>query len=239
VDPAYVAAHIEASPTHWWFRGRLAIIASCLRRALPQRAGRVLEVGCGTGDVLAVLGEFGETIGVEPHPELAAVARRRGLDVRAGGLPGDLGVPAGWADVVLLLDVIEHLDDDLAALGAARRLLTPGGLLVVTVPAYAWLWSGHDVQLGHRRRYTAQALARLAAAAGFRVERLTHFNTLLFPAVVLRRLWKRVRRDARHDLDHTPPRLNAWLERVFALERHLAPRVSLPFGASLLMLARR
>ena len=239
MDPSYVAAHIEASPAHWWFRARLAIILACLRHVLPRRKLHLLELGCGTGDVLAALGEFGETIGMEPHPELAAVARRRGLDVRDGQLPGDLVVSSGWADVVLLLDVLEHLDDDIAALGTAGRALVPGGRLVVTVPAYAWLWSGHDVMLGHRRRYTAGGLARLIAAAGFRVERLTYFNTLLFPAVAGRRMWKRARGDARHDLEESSPGLNACLERVFALERHVVPHASLPFGASLLVLARR
>ncbi len=239
MDPAYVAAHIEVSRCHWWFRARLAILVACLRHALPRRPLRLLELGCGTGDVLAALEEFGEAVGMEAPPALAAVARRRGLDVRDGRLPSDLVVPEGWADVVLLLDVIEHLDDDLAALGAARRALASGGTLVVTVPAYAWLWSVHDVVLGHRRRYTSTGLARLAARAGFGVERMTYFNTVLFPVLVARRLWKRLRGETRHDLEDTPPLLNAWLERAFALERHVLTRAALPFGASLLMIARR
>jgi SAM-dependent methyltransferase len=239
VDPAYVAAHIEAAPSHWWFRARLAILIACLRHALPRRPLRLLELGCGTGDVLAALAEFGEAVGMEPQPDLAAVARRRGLDVRGGRLPSDLVVPEGWADVVLLLDVIEHLDDDAAGLATARRALGSGGILVVAVPAYAWLWSGHDVALGHRRRYTAASLERLAARAGFRVEHLTYFNTLLFPVLAARRLWKGLRGDTSHDLAEPPRRLNAWLERVFALERHVVPRAVLPFGVSLLMIARR
>jgi SAM-dependent methyltransferase len=239
VDPAYVATHIEAAPNHWWFRARLAILIACMRRALPRRPLRLLELGCGTGDVLAALGEFGEAVGMEPHPDLAAVARRRGLDVRGGRLPSDLVVPEGWADAVLLLDVIEHLDDDAAGLDTARRALAPGGLLVVTVPAYAWLWSGHDVALGHRRRYTATGVRRLVARAGFRVERVTYFNTLLFPALAARRLWRGLRGNAGHDLAEPPRRLNVWLERVFALERHVVPRAGLPFGVSLLLIARR
>lgn len=239
MDPAYVAVHLEQDRLHWWFRGRLAILLAALRRALPRRRVRLLELGCGSGNVLGALGEFGEAVGMEVHPELAAAARAAGLDVRPGALPDDLVVPPGWADVVLLLDVIEHVADDAAALTAARRALAPGGLLVVTVPAYPWLWGAHDVALGHRRRYTARGLRRLAVGAGFTVERVSYFNTLLFPVVVLARAWKRVTGDATHDLRPPAPALNRRLASLFALERHVVPRVPLPFGASLLLLGRR
>lgn len=239
MDPAYVAVHMEEDRLHWWFRGRLAVILAALRRALPRRPVRLLELGCGSGNVLAALGEFGEAVGMEVHPGLAAAARAAGLDVRPGALPGDLVVPPGWADVVLLLDVLEHLDDDAAALGAARRALAPGGLLVVTVPAYRWLWSAHDVALGHRRRYTARELRRLVERAGYAVERVSYFNTLLFPAVALARAWKRLTGDTSHDLHRPAPAWNRGLGRLFALERHVVPRAPLPFGASLLLLARR
>ena len=238
MDPAYVATHVEEDRRHWWFRGRLAVLLATLRRELPGRPLKLLELGCGTGNVLGALGEFGEAVGMEAHPGLLAAARAAGLDVRPGQLPGDLPVPAGWADVVLLLDVLEHLEDPAAALATARRALAPGGALVVTVPAYQWLWTGHDVALGHRRRYTARALRRLVAGAGFRVRRVTYFNTLLFPVIAVARAWKRLAGDARHDLRRLPEPWSRWLERVFALERYLVPRVSLPFGSSLLLLAR-
>ena len=239
MDPAYVAVHMEEDRSHWWFRGRLAVITATLRRALPPRRVRLLELGCGTGNVLAALAEFGEAVGMEAHVELTAAARAAGLDVRAGRLPDDLGVPAGWADVVLLLDVIEHVDDDVAALAAARRGVADGGLLVVTVPAYRWLWSGHDEVLGHRRRYTAAELRAAAERAGFSVLRVSYFNTLLFPVVALVRIWKGLRGDRGHDLRRPAAPLNWMLERVFALERHLVPRVPLPYGASLLLIGRR
>src|SRR5881396_1199775 len=140
MDPAYVATHVEEDRRHWWFRGRLAVLLAILRRVLPPGHARLLELGCGTGNVLAALAEFGEAVGMETHPDLAAAARAAGLDVRTGRLPDDLVVPPGWADAVLLLDVIEHLDDDVAALETARRALRPGGLLVITVPAYRWMW---------------------------------------------------------------------------------------------------
>jgi len=148
-------------------------------------------------------------------------------------------VPPGWAEVVLLLDVIEHVDDDVAALRAARAAVGEGGLLVVTVPAYQWLWSGHDEVLGHRRRYTAAGLRAAVERAGFEVLRVSYFNTLLFPLLAAVRGWKRLRGDRGHDLRRPTAPLNRLLEGVFAFERHLVPRLPLPFGASLLLIGRR
>jgi SAM-dependent methyltransferase len=239
VDPSYVAVHLEEDRSHWWFRGRLAVIVAVLRRALPAGPVRLLELGCGSGNVLAALAEFGEAVGIEAHPDLIAAARAAGLDVRAGRLPDDLSVMPGWADAALLLDVVEHVDDDVAALRAARRTIADGGLLVVTVPAYRWLWSGHDDALGHRRRYTARRLRAVVERAGFSVLRVSYFNTLLFPAVALVRVWKTLRGDRGHDLHRPSPAVNRFLEGVFALERHVVPHVGLPFGASLILIARR
>lgn len=239
MDPAYVALHAEEDARHWYFRGRLAVLRCALARVLPPPPLRLLDIGCGTGNVLAALGAFGEAVGVESNDALLAVAQAAGLNARKGALPDDLAVAPGWADVVLLLDVVEHLDDDLVGLRGTRPALRDGGWLIVTVPAFPWLWSAHDVMLGHRRRYTAAGLRRVVEAAGYRVEGLSYFNTLLFPGVVAIRLWKRLCGDDRHDLKRPGPAVNALLERLFALERHLVPTPALPFGASLMLVARR
>ncbi len=239
MDAAYTAVHLEEDRRHWYFIGRLAVLRACLRRVLPPRRARILEIGCGSGNVLETLGEFGETVGMETSPELIAAARAAGLDVRRGTLPEDLVVPDGWADVVLMLDVIEHVDDDVAALATGYRALAPGGRLIVTVPAYPWLWSGHDVALGHRRRYSARRLRSAVERAGFRVAHQSYFNTALFPMIALVRIGKRLRGASGHDLRRPPDRVNRLLAAVFALERFVVPRGSLPFGASLLLVARR
>ena len=239
MDRAYTAVHIEEDRHHWYFRGRLAVLLAVLERALPTRSGRLLDLGCGTGNVLQALGRFGEAIGVERDPELRAVGQACGLDIRPGSLPDDLPVPGDWADGVLLLDVIEHLDDDVAAVRAAARAARPGGLVMITVPAYAWLWSGHDVALGHRRRYTARQLRAVVTAAGLHVHHVGYFNTVLVPAIAGVRLAKRLVGGGGHDVHRPPALVNEALTRLFALERHVALRPGLPFGSSLLALAYR
>ena len=237
MDPGYVAVHLAEEREHWWFRGRLAILRATLARALGGRRARLLDLGCGAGGVLAALGEFGDAVGMEANPDLLAEARARGLDARPGALPDDAVVTPGWADVVLLLDVVEHLDDDVAAFRAARRLAAAGALLLVTVPAHPWLWSAHDVTLGHRRRYTRAGLRAAVERAGWRVRHVSHFNALLLPGVAAVRAVRRLAGGGGHDLARPPAPFNALLARLFALERFVAPRWSLPCGASLLLLA--
>jgi SAM-dependent methyltransferase len=241
VDPAYVTRHIEEDRKHWWFQGRLAVLRACLQELTLPCPARILDLGCGTGNVLAGLRDLGETIGMEMNESLRAVAQAAGLDVRQGALPDDDVVAPGWADVALLLDVIEHVDDDGPALKAAHRALHPGGWVVVTVPAFPWLWSAHDVVLGHRRRYTAPQLRGAAERAGFRVIHLSYFNTILFPVVLLARIAKRLGGGGGdgHDLRRPPSPINRLLTVTFALERFVVPRRRLPFGSSLVLIARR
>jgi SAM-dependent methyltransferase len=239
VQRAYTAVHIEEDRHHWYFRGRLAVLLAVLEAALPPPPCRLVDLGCGTGNVLQALGRFGHAIGVEHDADLRAAGLAAGLEVRAGGLPDDIPVPDDGADAALLLDVIEHVDDDIAALRAARRVVRPGGIVMVTVPAYAWLWSGHDVALGHRRRYTASRVRAAVAAAGLRVEHVSYFNTVLFPAIAAVRLAKRLAGAGSHDLHRPPAAVNDALTALFALERHLVLRPGLPFGSSIVAVARR
>lgn len=239
MDPAYAAVHAEEDRAHWWFLGRRAVILAEMARRLPAGRGRLVELGCGSGGMLEALGRFGTAIGVETDPILRARARERGLDVRAGALPDAIPLEIGRWDAVCLFDVLEHVDEEANALAACRRLLAPGGRLFVTVPAYAWLWSRHDELLGHRRRYTAGRLRRAAEEAGFAVERLTYFNTLLAPAIMAVRLARAALRRPGHDLDRPAPLVNRALAACFAAEARLLGWLSPPFGISILLVARR
>ena len=239
MDPGYVAVHAEEDRRHWWFLGRQAIILAEMARWLPAGRLRLAELGCGSGGLLTGLARFGEVVGVEADPALREAARRRGLPVLSGTLPDDIPLAPGTLDAACLFDVLEHLDDDGRALARTRSLLVPGGLLFVTVPAYAWLWSRHDEILGHRRRYTARGLRLLAERAGFRVERLTYFNTLLAAPIILVRLLHRAMGRDTHDLSRPPAPVNRLLARCFALEARLLRWTASPFGISVLMVAGR
>lgn len=239
MDPAYAAVHAEEDRAHWWFLGRRAVILAEMARRLPASGVRLAELGCGSGGMLEALGRFGTAVGVEMDPTLRARARERGLDVRAGALPDTIPLEPGRWDAVCLFDVLEHVDDEAGALAACRRLLAPGGRLFVTVPAYAWLWSRHDELLGHRRRYTARALRQVAERAGFTVERLTYFNTILAPPIMAVRIVRAALRRPGHDLDRPAPWLNRALAACFSAEAGLLRWTSPPFGISILLVARR
>jgi SAM-dependent methyltransferase len=239
VDPGYAAVHAEEDRAHWWFRGRRAVILAEMARHLPRRRCRLAELGCGSGGMLEALGRFGHAVGVEADPALLEAARARGLEALPGRLPSVIPLPRGAWDAACLFDVLEHLDDEAAALRAAAELLVPAGWLFLTVPAYGWLWSRHDELLGHRRRYTARRLGRVVAAAGFAVERLTYFNTLLAPPIVLLRLLRRMQGAGSHDLRRPPAALNAALAACFGAEARLLRWGAFPFGISVFLAARR
>lgn len=231
-----VAAHSE--DRHWWFSARRAILGAVLDRFLtPPARRRVLEVGCGNGGNLPLLSRYGEVFAVEMAEAARARAAARGLArVEAGALPDALPFDGVAFDVVAALDVLEHVPDDRAAVAALRAKVKPGGLLLLTVPAFMWLWSRHDEISHHRRRYALGELADVARGGGFEVAHATYFNTLLFPLGVAHiKLASRLTADA-HSGTRIPPRpLNALLHTLFAAERHLVPRLSLPFGISILL----
>lgn len=226
---------------HWWFRARREIVASVLRAALaPSRSRRILDIGCGTGGMLEMLTEFGNVCGADMSPLALAYCRARlgeRVELRSGGLPDDLPA-AVECDVVTAFDVIEHLDDDVAALKRIYQILPPGGLLVCTVPAFQFLWGPHDDLNQHRRRYTSQSLERSLKAAGFQIDRLTYFNTLLFPIVAGVRLIGRAfggaRRPPRSDFFMPPGWMNRILTLFFASEARILKLTPLPVGVSLM-----
>lgn len=223
---------------HWWFSGRRAILRAVLRRHLGGRRGlRVLEVGPGTGGNLKMLGEFGRLWALEPHGEALRLcaAKRVGTSLVEGWVPEtELGMRF---DLICLFDVLEHIADERAAVRWVDDHLEPRGRVLLAVPAFPFLWSGHDVSHHHRRRYTRRRL--LAVCGLWRALHVSYFNTLLFPPIAAFRLGKRLFEratgaPARSDARPCPKGINALLRNVFAWERHLVPRWRLPFGASLL-----
>jgi SAM-dependent methyltransferase len=234
----HMASH---AATHWWYVARRQVLADVIRRhvALPPQP-RLLEIGCGTGHNLAMLGQFGAVDAVELDDEARALASTAlGRPVAAGRLPDLPPLPAEHYDLIALLDVLEHVPDDRAALAAIAQRLAPGGTLLVTVPQHQWMWSGHDVANHHVRRYAKGQLASIVAASGLQLKLLTSFNSLLFPLAVAQRLAAKVSgREGRQDDDLAPP-VNALFRAVFSLERYMVGRMPMPPGLSLLALAFR
>ncbi|MET0247866.1 MAG: methyltransferase domain-containing protein [Sphingomonas sp.] len=231
-----MAAH---DSTHWWYRARRDILADYLKRygQLPADA-KVLEIGCGTGHNLPMLAQFGELDAIEIDDTARAFASERlGKPVGSSPLPELKGVQPGSYDLVAVLDVVEHVEDDVAALAAMAKLLKPGGKILITVPAHQWMWSAHDVVNHHKRRYSKGTLTAALAKAGLGWTKLRWFNSLLFPAAVAARVAGKL--TGKDDSDDSPPpkALNTAFEAIFRIERHLLGRVPMTPGLSIIVLA--
>jgi SAM-dependent methyltransferase len=229
----------EHDSRHWWYRARRKVLARLITRAIPVPASaRILEIGCGTGHNLEMLGQFGHVDAIEVDPASRALASQRlGRAVGDAPLPELVGVPFGHYDVIALLDVLEHIADDHAALEAIRLRLKPGGKILLTVPAHPWMWSGHDVANHHHRRYTRAAFRKVIAGAGFKIDQFSAFNSLLFPLAVTQRLVSKLMGKEGSDDALPPAPINAGFEWVFGLEAHLLGRVPLPPGLSFVAIA--
>jgi SAM-dependent methyltransferase len=230
-----------AEGRHWWFSGRRRILESVIQRlSLPANA-RILELGSGTGGNLAMLARFGRVTAVEMNATARAISKAEGIvqDIRAGSLPDQLPLGGEMFDLIGLFDVLEHIEEDDAALDVIRRHLAPGGSLIVTVPAFAWMWSAHDEICHHKRRYAKAELHTKLAAAGFVASRLTYMNMLLFPLAVLVRVAGKVLNRPKASGEMTPPfLLNEVFTKLFGWESRLLAWADLPFGLSLLAIAR-
>ena len=235
MDPGAYREMIESQRTHWWFAVRRRFLASWVRMDAGFRgAGRILEVGAGTGANLDTLRAFGRVTALEPDSFACDyVSRHFDVETVNAALPND-AAGLGDFDLVVALDVLEHIDDDLAALRSMHGMLKQRGSVIVTVPAYRFLWSVHDERLHHKRRYRSAELARKMEAAGFRITHRAYFNSLLFPAVVPVRLLDRILKGVGHaGGGSVHPWLNDLLARVFGLEVLLSRLVRFPFGLSL------
>lgn len=224
---------------YWWFVGRRRLVMRLLEPCLKSGSGWLLDAGCGTGALLTELQQQARhVVGLDLEPLALRYARQRGefalVQARLEALP----FRSNTFDAITALDVLEHLPDDRPALRELRRVLKPDGVLIITVPAYRFLWSKHDIALHHYRRYTARELRARLHEAGFEVRKLSYAVSLLFVPILLFRWLDRLRR--------TPPaatlvpvgkRLNRWLIQLQDWESRLLQRVNLPFGVSLVAVA--
>ncbi|HEY1697574.1 MAG TPA: class I SAM-dependent methyltransferase [Polyangiaceae bacterium] len=241
MDPAFYSKLHDVQTRHWWYAARRDLLAEIVRGLGPLPPGTIYDLGCGVGANLPVLQRFGPTIGVDGAKEAVTFCHERGFaEVHQADLGRLEGLVPGSASLVVLADVLEHLDDERPCLEAVHDLLAEGGALVVTVPAYMFLWGPGDVLVHHKRRYTERRLREVVAPV-FDVEWTSYFNTFLFGATAVARFAERLLDRPGHEAAGVPPGpVNGALRAIFSAERHLLRRhVHLPFGVSILCIARR
>jgi SAM-dependent methyltransferase len=233
----------EVEETHWWYVGRRRIIQSLVERicaSLKKPNPRILDVGCGTGANLKMLADYGKTEGVDISSQAVEFCRQRGLDSVKLGAAEQLPYDDESFELVTALDVIEHLDDDVAGLREMRRVLRSDGRLLLFVPAFMFLWGVQDDVSNHRRRYTLPSLLKAVEAAGFAVEWSSYANISFFlPVLVVRSVmrWLGLRAATEYGINISP--MNGPFARLFAAERFVFKRGKLPFGVSAVCIARR
>ncbi len=233
----------EVEQLHWWNSARRSIIDSFIRRlALPENTN-ILELGCGSGGNLEMLSQHGTVYGGEFNNYALSKAKERydASKVAFCQLPGNIPFQEEEFSLIGMFDVLEHIEDDHATVKAIYERLPVGGHYIVTVPAYPFLWSEHDEQCHHFRRYTKSSLRQVLEANGLKVTRISYFNFWLFPLIALVRLLSRLSRKkkGKGDLQMQNNSVNTILKFIFGSERCLLRYVNLPFGVSLIAVAEK
>lgn len=244
MEKDFYLQYASVEDKHWWFVARRQIIQQVIRRLYLPKNAQILEAGCGTGGNLQMLSRHGQVSAMELEEIACQLANQRQVtQVKRGSLPDNIPFDLQY-DLILILDVIEHLDNDLSALKALYYKLKPGGYLLVTVPAYKFLWSEHDEINHHKRRYRLKDLKQIVRKAGYGISYGSYFNTFLFPVIAIVRslaklLPKQNKNQPSSDLVLPSKPVNQILKWLFASERYFINRFPLPFGVSVLLLARK
>ncbi len=237
--------------SHWWFASRTRALLTMLDKWVPGNALRVLDVGCGAGNMIHHLGRYGKVIGIDNNPIPLRIAHQRGYDARFASAE-DMPFDDESFDLVTALDVIEHCDDDMQILRECFRVCAPAGLVAITVPAFQWLWSNNDVINDHKRRYSAPELQAKLTEVGLVIEGITYNNFFILPMaaalILARRSSQRepalatpsTDKDAYQvEMEPAPPFLNAVLTGVGWLEATILGFITFPFGTSIICVTRK
>ena len=237
----------DAEHRHWWFIGKNANVWRLIERFGPDAAPdgsrpRALDAGCGSGGLLSRLGDTYDAVGIDMAEEARDLCAKRGLKALYGSLPDEMPFEPGSFDLIVASEVIEHVEQDVEAAKTLVNLLAPGGVLIVTVPAFQWMWGVHDTAHHHFRRYTRTRLLDLFRDQPVRAELASYHNTTFFPLMAAARLWGKAfgsKEEASVELKRPPAPINATMGAIFKAEGHVINRVPLPFGGSLIAAFRR
>lgn len=227
---------------HWWFATKKSIVMDAIKRRINlDKSQAVLDIGCGSGLMLNDLGLLAKVSGMDVSKDAIQFSKEIfNGEIKQGALPDKIPFKAESFDVITALDVIEHIVDDVESLKSIRNLLKDNGMAIITVPAYMFLWSPFDDINEHKRRYTLSELRDKLCLSGFYIEKLSYFNTLLFPVVFLiRKLKKITGDDAYSDIKMPIKQINYLLQKIFGVEKFLLRRCNLPFGVSILAIVRK
>jgi len=229
--------------SYWWHVGRLQIIKKELTRQIGNRKSlKILNIGCGTGGTVRMLETFGEVVNVDASDEAIKFMQKHGFkhSIKVEGI--DLPFETATFDMVCAFDVLEHIDEDVEAIREWRRVLKPGGKIVLTVPAYQWLWSGHDESLGHYRRYTAARLRALAKTTNLQPLKLTYAIVFSFLLVAGFRLLTKIlgkQTTSESSYVELPRAVNNLFTRLLFIEASLHKVLKFPFGTSVLAVFKK
>ncbi|MBS1717219.1 MAG: class I SAM-dependent methyltransferase [Armatimonadetes bacterium] len=240
MNPEEYTRMYELEDRYWWFVGRRTLALGLLRKYSHVATPKTLDLGCGTGVIFGKLKEVADPVGFDFSRLALQYCRKRGLEPIVQADAHHLPVQDNQFDAAICLDVYEHLKDDSQALRETFRALRPGGILVLSVPALMALWGPHDVALHHFRRYTRSLMASRLKAVGFEIERLSYSVFFLFPIVIfIRFLEKRRKGEAKASLPSVPDWMNRALIGLQAFEAKLIESVPLPWGSSVVAVARK
>lgn len=228
----------QMEQSHWWYKGRREIIGKLLTPFM-HRPLEILDAGCGSGGTMEYMETYGSTLGVDVSEDMLEHCRKKGLQVQRASIT-QLPFEDHRFDVVLCLDVLEHLPEDRQAIEELKRVVKPGGLLVLSVPAFSWLWGQHDIQNNHYRRYDPGQLGNSLTPAELVLERSTYFNFFLLPTVwLVRKLGPKLGHHPGTDLELGLGLWNPILYGILKMEAFLLGYINLPLGVSQIVVARK
>jgi len=231
---------------YWWFLGTRNLIFSQIELFLNEnRDLKILDVGCGTGIVIEKLKKYGEVFGLDKSDSAIEFCKKRGLQNIVSGYATELPFNNDTFNLVTALDVLEHIGEDNKALSEIKRVLKKDGIAIITVPAFDFLWSSHDIALHHFRRYKLENFRNNILNFNFKILKISYYNFFLFGFIFVFRLLKKIftkpqrKEELKTDIINVNKYINRFLISIFKIESNLLKKVNFPFGVSIISIIKK